>query len=129
VNHESFQRWLDDYVEAWRSNDPEMIEALFSEDAVYYRSAYSNPVRGRDAITALWLRVKDEPGTWTADYRPVAVEGDVAVGTGVTRYYADSSRTSLADEYSNVFIVRFDQSGRCSEYREWWMQRAKPSDG
>ncbi len=125
MDRDGFQRWLDEYVEAWRASDAELIEALFSEDAVYHRSAFSNPVHGRDSITAFWLTVKDEPGTWTADYWPLAVDGDIAVATGTTRYYSDTTRATLTEEYSNVFVVRFDDEGRCSEYREWWMERPK----
>ena len=29
------QRWLDDYVEAWKSYDREAIAALFSDDVDY----------------------------------------------------------------------------------------------
>ena len=30
-----FQRWLDDYIEAWGSYDENAIRALFSDDATY----------------------------------------------------------------------------------------------
>jgi len=36
--------WLDDYVAAWRSYDPEAIGALFSEDAEY-RYHPGTPIR------------------------------------------------------------------------------------
>lgn len=32
---EIVQRWLDRYLIAWQSNDPDDIRALFTEDATY----------------------------------------------------------------------------------------------
>ncbi len=35
MDRQSFQGWLDRYVEAWKSYDEQQIRALFSEDATY----------------------------------------------------------------------------------------------
>jgi ketosteroid isomerase-like protein len=52
----ALQSWLDAYVEAWRTNDPKKIGALFSQDAVYAWHPYNDtPARGRDAIVTAWL--------------------------------------------------------------------------
>ncbi|MFN8376623.1 MAG: hypothetical protein U0694_27600 [Anaerolineae bacterium] len=39
------QHWLDRYVEAWMTYDEQQIGDLFSEDAEYYYSAYSQPLK------------------------------------------------------------------------------------
>ena len=49
-------RWLDDYVEAWKTYDPERIAALFTEDIEYLYHPYDEPVSGRDAVVESWLR-------------------------------------------------------------------------
>jgi hypothetical protein len=64
---------------------------------------------------------RDEPGTYEARYQPVLVAGDQAVAHGYSRYF-DTNGT-IADEYDNLFLLRFDASGRCSSYREWYMQK------
>ena len=57
-----FQRWLDDYVAAWRSYDADAIGALFSDDAEYrYQPVGREPVSGRAAIVASWLDERDDP--------------------------------------------------------------------
>jgi uncharacterized protein (TIGR02246 family) len=121
------QRWLDAYVAAWRSYDPGEIKALFTEDAVYRPLPYDKPLRGREAIAKAWIAGRDPPDSWTADYRAVAVTGDVGVGRGVTRYRAVGRRSER--EYANVFILRFDERGRCREYVEWWVKRPAGSSG
>ena len=40
MNRESLQVWLDKYVEAWRTYEPEKIGDLFSEDAFYFYSPF-----------------------------------------------------------------------------------------
>jgi ketosteroid isomerase-like protein len=109
------QAWLDAYVEAWDRYDPEAIGALFSEDATYSYRPYLEPIRGREAIVAEWLGDRDEPGSWQATYRPLLVTGDRAIATGETRY--TDGRT-----FSNLFVMRFDAEGRCSEFGEWYME-------
>jgi ketosteroid isomerase-like protein len=122
MSHEDVQRWLDSYVEAWRTYDAEAIGALFTDEAVYAYTPVGEPVRGRDAIVAGWLSDRDEPGSWQASYRPLVVEDDRAVAAGQTTY-ADG-RT-----FENLYVLRFAEDGRCAELTEWyWQHPAAESD-
>lgn len=120
------QRWLDDYVAAWKSYDPDDIAALFSEDVEYRYHPYDDPVRGREEVVATWLGEgdhemasdRDKPGTYDASYAPVAVDGDVAVAVG------SSSYTDPEVVYDNCYVMRFDADGRCAELTEWFMKRS-----
>jgi hypothetical protein len=119
MTHDDFARWLDDYVEAWRTYHPVKIGALFSEDAEYRSNPWDEPLRGRAAIVADWLADRDEPGTWEAAYSPWAVEGDRAVATGTSRYDDRDGRRT----YHNVFLCRFDADGRCREFTELYLKQ------
>ena len=118
MNHATFQDWLNRYVDAWRTGDPKAIGDLFTTDVVYFYGPYREPVTGRDPIVKDWLTNPDEPGSWEAEYRPLAVEGDVAVATGESRY-------TNGKTYSNIFVCRFDSDGRCAEFREWYMEHPR----
>jgi SnoaL-like domain len=123
-----FQRWLDSYIEAWRTYDDGAIADLFSEHARYRYHPWDEGdevVEGRAAIVANWLEDRDEPGTWTAEYRPWAIDGDRAVAAGVSRYLAADGVT-VEREYHNVFLCRFDDEGLCSEFTELFMLRKNP---
>ncbi len=78
--------WLDRYVAAWKTYDPSAIGDLFSVDASYRYNPWEEPVPGREAIVADWLADPDRPGSWEASYEPLAVDGEVAVASGSTRY-------------------------------------------
>jgi ketosteroid isomerase-like protein len=122
VDEAGFQRWLDAYIEAWRTYDPDRIGELFSEDVEYRYHPWDDPVRGRATLVDDWLSDRDEPGSWSADYSPWLVSGDDAVAVGVSRYFA-SDRTTLEREYHNVFLCRFDGEGRCREFTEVFLLR------
>jgi len=113
------QRWLDEYVAAWQTYDPDAIGNLFTEDAAYRYHPWDEPVSGRDAIVASWLQEPDAAGSWTAEYRPWAIDGDRAVAVGVSRYHGDDAR-----EYHNVFLCAFDDDGRCREFTELYLKRS-----
>jgi ketosteroid isomerase-like protein len=126
VDEAAVAGWLTAYVDAWRSYDPAAIGDLFSEDAVYRYHPWDEPepshVRGRDAIVASWLGDKDPPGSWSAEYRPWIVSGDRAVAVGASRYLAPDDST-VEREYHNVFLLVFDDGGRCREFAELYMKR------
>lgn len=119
MTNEMLEAWIKAYVLAWRSNDPALIGALFAEDATYAYSPWEEPLKGREAIVADWLREPDQPDSWQADYRPMLIQGDRALVTGRTRY-ADGKI------YSNLFVVDFDGEGRCGAFTEWYMRHPKP---
>jgi len=112
------QRWLDDYVAAWKSYDREAIAALFAEDCEYSYRPHGDTVRGRDAIVRSWLEDDpDKPETYDASYVPFAVEGDAAVAVGTSSY------TEPETVYDNCYLMRFDSQGRCAEFTEFFMKR------
>ncbi len=122
MNRETLQVWLDKYVEAWRTYDPAQIGDLFSEDALYLYSPFDeqNPLRGREAIVADWLKTPDAAGSWEAHYTPVAVEGNVGVAQGRTRYFTPDG--TVKREFDNIFVLHFNEEGRCARFTEWFMQ-------
>jgi ketosteroid isomerase-like protein len=125
-------RWLRAYLEAWKSYARDQIEALFSEDATYRYHPYDEPLRGREAVVASWLgetehegaSARDEPGTYEASYRALAVDGDVAVAIGTSRYRSEPSGP-VNRVFDNCFVMRFDAHGRCKEFTEWYMEQPR----
>ena len=117
---EQVTAWIEGYVKAWNSNRLEDIARLFSDDATYYTAPHREPWRGREAIVAGWLGRKDEPGDARFTWKPLALTDDVAIVQGET-VYLDPPET-----YSNLWVIRMDPDGRCTEFTEWWMSH---SDG
>jgi ketosteroid isomerase-like protein len=108
--------WVAQYVAAWESNDPEQIGALFSDDAVYLTAPDAEPRRGREQIVAGWLEDRDEPGTWSFDWKILHEDEGFVVVQGRTEYPAEK-------DYLNLWIIQLDSDGRATEYTEWYMPR------
>jgi ketosteroid isomerase-like protein len=130
VDKAEVDRWLRAYVEAWKSDDRDRIGELFAVDIQYRYHPYDEPLEGRAAVVRSWLGEgehpgapsRDEPGTFDAVYRTVAVDGDVAVATGSTSYLSEP-RGAVREVYDNCFVMRFDPAGRCREFTEWYVRR------
>jgi ketosteroid isomerase-like protein len=120
LDRAGFAEWLDRYVAAWKSYDRQAIGDLFSSDVEYRYHPQDEPLKGRDAIVADWLENRDDAGTYDAKYEPLAVDGDTCIATGWSRYF--NADGSLKDEYSNIYLCRFDDEGRCREFTEWWIR-------
>ena len=112
---EDVQRWLDAYIAAWESYDEGDIVALFTEDAAYRYDAFRKPIIGSAAIAASWLKHRDAPGSWEAEYRPYVVDGDRVVAVGETRYLQEGKR------YKNLYELEFAADGRCRSFTEWFL--------
>jgi SnoaL-like domain len=110
------KEWIEGYVRAWNSNDPDDIGALFTDDALYYTEPFAAPWRGREQIVERWLERKDEPGQTAFAWRPLVETPETRVIVG-TATYLDPPRV-----YSNLWVIRLDDEGRCSEFTEWWME-------
>ena len=130
MDHAAAQDWLDRYVRAWLTYDPELIGDLFSEDVAYRYHPYDDPIVGREAVVASWFgdssedgaSSRDEPGTYGASYAPVAVDGDVVVATG-TSSYRERPDGPVAKVFHNCFVMRFDAVGRAREFTEFYVKQ------
>src|SRR5689334_6603796 len=108
MTHADVQQWLDRYIQAWMTYDPQIIGDLFSENATYAYTPYGDPVKGRDAIVANWLENRDKAGTYKAHYHPLMVEGNKAIVNGRSTYFKADGKT-FDREYDNIFLIQFDE--------------------
>jgi ketosteroid isomerase-like protein len=126
----SAQSWLNRYIDAWLSYDPDDVAALFSEDVVYRYHPADEATVGRQAVVASWLgeddtsdaSTRDAHGTYDAEYSPIAIDGDTVVATGTSRY-REAPEGPIVRTYDNCFIMRFDSDGLCREFTEYYVRR------
>jgi ketosteroid isomerase-like protein len=120
----SLENWLVRYEQAWESRDAERASALFTSDARYHEMPFDAPKNGREGIREYWSTV-------TADQRDIDFRASVVAvngQTGVARWTASlqSASSGARIELDGVFVLTFDESGLCSELREWWHVRTLP---
>jgi SnoaL-like domain len=108
--------WVERYVRAWNTNDPRDIEGLFRSDGRYLTEPYVTPWTGHEEIVAGWIEQKDEPGDTEFDYDVLVATEDLGIVKGRTLY------KSTGHEYVNLWEIKLDEAGLCSEFVEWWMK-------
>jgi len=121
VERAAVERWIAGYEAAWRSPGTDMLAGLFAGDATYLHSPYAEPVVGLGRIGEMWEEDRQGPDeVFTMSTDIVALDGDVAVVRALVRY-GDPVR----QEYTDLWIVRFDATGRCARFEEWpyWPKR------
>lgn len=113
VSTQQAQEWVEKYVHAWTTADPEDIKALFTPDAQYSEQPFETSWIGRDAIVAGWLsRQSWQEGGWTFDSRVLMTTGDTAAiqGTGVYKELGT---------FENLWVITLNSHGRCTDFRMW----------
>ncbi len=112
--------WVESYKKAWASNAPKDIAALFARDAVYYTSPWADPISGRNAILEFWESHADEPGEYTFRYEVLGTGPDCGIVRGWTTYMNENR------SYSNIWLIRLNDAGQCTEFTEWHTAKPKP---
>jgi ketosteroid isomerase-like protein len=119
--------WVAAYERAWREQDADGLDALFTPDALYLRSAYDEGLRGLDAIRGFWR--DDTPFTMTAS--PVMVDGDQALVRVEVHYGGEPPH-----EFRDLWVLRFAADGRVEHFEEWahwpgmsWSAEDSPATG
>lgn len=113
---ERLNAWMDGYVHAWTTNSPEAIASLFTPDAVYDPQTAGGEWDGIEEIIEHWVEIDDDPENWDFEWIPVIEAEDIAVVVGRTLYHTPSMT------YRNLFVIRFDESDRCTDFTEWYIE-------
>ena len=106
--------WVAGYERAWREPGTDALGELFTSEATYSTSPYTEPHRGLDAIRAMWEEERNPGEDFSMDAEVVAVDGD----RGVVRLMVEY-RKPRRQQYRDLWVVRLDGDGRCSEFEEW----------
>jgi beta-glucosidase len=110
------EEWMDGYIAAWSSNDPDEIAGLFTSDAVYDPQTADGELHGHEEIIGWWRGIGDTPDNWEFEWWPIVDTDEVAVIAATTRYFDPPA------SYRNLFVIRFDEDGRCRDFTEWYIE-------
>jgi hypothetical protein len=122
MDRTALANWIAHYEIAWRTPGTDLLGALFTRDATYSMGPFEETRHGLHQIAELWegeRKSPDEPFRITSEI--VAVEGD----TGVARVEVFYDGPPPL-HYRDLWIVRLDDSGRCTSFEEWafWPERS-----
>jgi len=116
MKSDDLHTWMEGYIKAWSSNDPEDISRLFAENGRYFTAPYREPWIGRSRIVSGWLGRKDKPGEYAFKYEILGVDKNVGFVRGWTTYH------NPPRVYSNLWVIEVNEKGECQAFTEWWME-------
>ena len=118
MNEVQLDTWLEGYRQAWETRDPGAAAVLFSEDVEYYETPFVEPARGRNGVYGYWKNAVENQSDVSFAHEIVSLSGSRAV----VRWRASFKRASsgVTTRLDGVFLLEFDDQGRCRRLREWW---------
>ena len=108
-------QWVAAYEQLWRTPGTDRLRTLFAPGARYLPAPWAEPVEGLDAIARFWEAERDgadEEFTMSSDI--VAVESNAAVVRVLVEYGVSGNQ-----RWRDLWVLRFDEDGRCSSFEEW----------
>jgi ketosteroid isomerase-like protein len=122
IDREDVSGWVSAYEAAWRTAGTEKLNDLFAPDVVYLPSPWARPLSGLAALCEFWQAERDGPDeVFGLQSEVVAVDGRVAV-VRVSVDYADAE----SGRWRDLWVLRFDAEGRCTEFEEWPFAPGQP---
>ena len=112
------KQWLDEYGRVWEQGDAEASVRLYAEDVKYYETPFTEPDVGQEAVRRYCLEAAGAQRDVRFSHEALAMTGD----TGIARWHASFVRvpSGRSVDLDGVFVLRFDEGGKCRELREWW---------
>ena len=119
------ERWLVAYGRAWETMDPDAAAMLFTEDATYRETPFSEVMGGRDAVRDYWSEVPQHQRDISFGSDVLHVEADRAI----VHWWASYTRITTGEptRLDGMFLLEFDRSAQCRSLREWWHADPRPS--
>ena len=122
MTEESLKSWLDAYGRGWETRDPEAVIKLFTEDATYQETPFSEPMRGRQAIREYWAeKVARSQEQVSFGYEILAAAGDAGIAHWWASFVHIRSRTRA--KLDGIFLLFFDSQDCCRALRECWVRQ------
>lgn len=114
----SFKTWMDRYGKASEDSDPKGAAELFTQNAVYYETPFDDPMIGHNTIYRYWGEAAQYLKDVQFSYEILAVAGNLGIALWQAKFVSVKSGNHVA--LDGVFLVEFDEQGKCSRFREWW---------
>ncbi|HET7690581.1 MAG TPA: nuclear transport factor 2 family protein [Nocardioidaceae bacterium] len=113
MTRERVEQWVAEYERLWRSQDPDNLGSLFTDDATYRTSPWAQPISGLPALQTFWAEGSEPGEEFTMSSSVVAVDGSTAVVRVAVEYQ------NPTEPWRDLWVLEFAEDGRCSAFEEW----------
>ncbi len=115
MTHNDVEKWVDRYVDAWRSSGTSKLASIFSSKINYSVSPWKSALKGLTELERFWGQARSGPEeAFRLQSEVVAVESKTAVVRVEVEYAHDT-----LSHWRSLWIMTFDENGLCSHFEEW----------
>jgi hypothetical protein len=109
---------LDTYIEAWESQNPDLIVTIFTRSATYHERVLGKPIPDREAIREYWeTKVVRDQANIRCRLLNFYVDGDTVIAEWEARF--DDVAQGIRKRMREVAILEFD-GPLIESLREYW---------
>lgn len=109
---------LDIYIRAWETQDPDLIETIFTESATYHERVLQAPIPNRDAIRRYWeTKVVKDQANIKCKLLNVYLDGATAIAEWETEF--DDVAQGVRKRMREIAVLDFE-GRQISALREYW---------
>ncbi len=113
---EAVARWVDAWTKAMRTRDPELVAAVYAEDAVARTHPFRAPTSGRNGVREYAKSTFADEETLEVRFGEPVMEGSRAT----VEYWAVMKTKGELVTLSGVTVLRFRADGHRIEHRDYW---------
>lgn len=115
--------WLDAYGDAWESRDSDKAASLFAKDSSYRVTPYEEAHIGPSGVREYWNSVTASQRNVAFESQALSVNGDTGIAHWSAEFDVEPGGEHI--ELDGIFVLEFDQQGKCRSLREWWHLKSR----
>ncbi|MCA1604871.1 MAG: nuclear transport factor 2 family protein [Acidobacteria bacterium] len=109
---------IDLYIQAWVSQDPDLIATIFTDTATYHERVLEAPIRDREGIRAYWqTKVVESQGNIKCELLNLYLDGNTAIAEWEAQF--DDVVQGVRKRMREVAILVFEGK-LIASLREYW---------
>ncbi|MEX0966083.1 MAG: nuclear transport factor 2 family protein [Bacteroidia bacterium] len=123
LSGEHLDQWMKGYKSAWEGRIAEEAVRLFTDNAEYYESPFSEPACGSKSIMDFWQDVPILQTNVSFEYQILFIKEAI----GYVHAHGRFMRLASGEEVTmdGIFEVHFAENGRCDLFRQWWHEKTE----
>ena len=109
---------IDVYIQAWETQDPDLIVTIFTEAATYHERVMRDPIPGREAIREYWQsKVVEAQANITCRLLNLYLDGDTAIAEWLAEF--DDVAQGVRKRMREIAVLEFE-GHLIASLREYW---------
>lgn len=118
LTRSTVMRIVTTYIEAWVTQDPELILSIFTNSAIYHERAFEAPIRGHAGIRDYWvMKVVQGQSNISCKVLSVYLDRDTAIVEWLAEF--DDLVKGQRKQMKEIAVLEC-VDGKISTLREYW---------